>query len=391
VLELHAHGGPVLLDRLVARIVELGARPARPGEFSERAFLNGKSDLASAEAVADLIEAGTAAAARAAVRSMQGEFSARIRDLERALIELRTQLEAAIDFVEEDLDLPGRDAVDARIEALLADFERIERAARQGMLLREGITVVIAGAPNAGKSTLLNRLAGEDIAIVTASPGTTRDLLRVRIDIEGLPVELIDTAGLRRASDEAEIEGIRRARRMLEQADLILWVVDAAEATTGRSAHAEPIPGSLLQEDLGIDLPWPAQTPLIEVRNKVDLLEHATAATCAHRDATEGRTPPDAVRVSALTGEGLEELRHALAARVGYFPAEHALAARRRHLDALRRAREAVKRSAPALAAGIELAAEELRLAQRALGEVTGEFTSEDLLAEIFASFCIGK
>jgi tRNA modification GTPase len=379
VLELQGHGGPVVLDALIARALELGCRAARAGEFSERAFLNGKMDIAEAEAIADLIEAGSAAAARAAVRSMQGEFSARIAHLQASLTALRTQVEAGIDFTEEDLDLPGRAGLASSLARLLADFAPVSAAAHQGVLLREGITVVIAGRPNAGKSTLLNALSGDEVAIVTAAPGTTRDVLRARIQIEGLPVELIDTAGLRAApADAAEEEGIRRARREIARADLVLFLIDASAATDA----AAPA-GQGGDELAGI----PASVPLTRVLNKIDCLS-------AEPPCDALTTTPPTLSVSARTGAGLHALRAHILARVGYAPHEtDALAARRRHLDALARARAAVERAAQVLASGstLDVLAEELRLAQRALGEITGEFTPDDLLGAIFASFCIGK
>jgi len=407
VLELQAHGGPVVLDRLMARALELGSRAARAGEFSERAFLNGKMDIAEAEAIADLIEAGTAAAARAAVRSMQGEFSARIAALQARLTALRMQVEAGIDFSEEDLDLGDRAALAAGAEELLGDFDRVSAAARQGVLLREGVTVVIAGRPNAGKSTLLNALAGDEVEIVTPAPGTTRDVLRARIELAGLPVELVDTAGLRdpsdRAADAAEEEGIRRARREMAQADLVLWVVDASEAYD----HASVATPEELAE-------LPSTAPLTRVLNKIDRWVEAPArdALCREtpgretlavdlpgRDAAaagrgERHAGAPAICVSALTGAGLDALRAHIKARVGYAPEQmDALAARRRHLDALGRARSAAQSALAALGreAAFDVFAEELRLAQRALGEITGEFTPDDLLGAIFASFCIGK
>ena len=385
VLELQGHGGLIVLDRLLARALELGCRAARPGEFSERAFLNGKMDIAEAEAIADLIEAGTAAAARAAVRSMQGELSARVESLQSGLTELRVQVEAAIDFADEDLDLADRAALRGRIERLLQDFDELAAAARQGLLLRDGITVVIAGRPNAGKSTLINALAGEQVAIVTPAPGTTRDVLRARIELEGLPVELIDTAGLRAAADAAdaaEEEGIRRAWREIERADLVLWVIDASTAHT----PAPPAPPASHAPPAELDA-LSSRGALIRVLNKIDLLSGAPP-----RALLSSRPPP--LWLSARTGEGLAQLRAHLMAQVGYAPAESsALAARRRHLDALARARLAVESAAGACSRpdAFDLFAEELRLAQRALGEITGEFTPDDLLGSIFASFCIGK
>jgi tRNA modification GTPase len=366
VLELHGHGGPVVLDLLVGRCIELGARPARPGEFSERAFLNDKLDLAQAEAVAALIDAGSAAAARAALRSLAGEFSARVHALEAGLVELRVYVEASIDFGEEDIELLEQGGVEIRLAALARELAALAASAEQGRLLQEGCTVVIAGRPNAGKSSLLNALAGHEAAIVTEVPGTTRDVLRERIDLEGLPVLLLDTAGLRDDPGRIEAEGIRRARAELARADHILYVVDAADP-----AARTALPGELAA--------LAADVPVTVVCNKSDLVA---------APAGEG------VPVSALTGRGLADLRDRLRTALGYRPGEAGvLSARRRHLDALARTRARLAVAAARLAsgAGTELVAEELRLAHDALGEITGRFTSEDLLGRIFTSFCIGK
>ena len=369
-LELYAHGGAVVLDRLVQRLLELGARIARPGEFTERAFLNGKLDLAQAEAVADLIDAGTAAAARAALNSMQGEFSRRVHELRAQLTELRIHVEAAIDFPDEEFDVVPTPALEDRLSRVFAAFDSIAAAARQGALLREGLIVVIAGPPNAGKSTLLNALAGEDVAIVTAVPGTTRDVLRQQVHLDGLPVNLIDTAGLREGADEVEAEGIRRARAEIGRADRVLFVVDGS--VEGASPEAiEAVP---------------AGVPVTRIVNKIDLLG------LAPRVELEGAVTQ--ISLSAHTGAGMALLRDHLKASAGYRDAESgAFSARRRHVDALNRARVLVASAAAVLrdTRAQELFAEDLRLAQRALGEITGEFTSDDLLGEIFASFCIGK
>ena len=378
VLELQGHGGALVVDMVLKRLLELGCRMARPGEFSERAFLNGKIDIAQAEAIADLIDAGTAAAARAAVRSLQGEFSARVDDLKTRITELRAYVEAAIDFPDEEIDFLSDKALGERLAAVFAAFESITAAARQGALLREGLNVVIAGKPNAGKSSLLNRLAGDDVAIVTDVPGTTRDVLRQHVHLDGLPLNLVDTAGLRIATDVVEAEGVRRARHEMARADRVLYIVDAG------------IAGTTDEKDLA---QWaaepdqlPAGVPVTLVFNKIDL-------TGAPARLDETARPPR-VFLSARTGSGLELLRSHLKASAGYRELDSgAFSARRRHLDALSRARQHVQNAADILSStrAFELFAEDLRLAQHALGEITGEFTSEDLLGEIFGSFCIGK
>jgi tRNA modification GTPase len=367
VLELFAHGGVLILDLIMRRALELGCRAARPGEFSERAFLNGKMDIAQAEAVADLIDAGTEAAARAAVRSMQGEFSARIRELQAMLTDLRVHVEAAIDFPDEEIDFLSAPAITDRLSRVLGCFGAIESAAGQGALLREGLTVVIAGKPNAGKSSLLNRLVGDDVAIVTDAPGTTRDVLRQQLHLDGLPLNLIDTAGLRGAQDAAEAEGIRRARHEMRRADRILYVIDAS-----------------IEETPDLDS-LPTDVPVTLVLNKIDLTGLAAGV---------GEGAPARIHVSARTGAGVDSLREHLKSSAGYRGGESgALAARRRHLDALGRAHSLVEEAWQALrnSQAFELFAEDLRLAQRALGEITGEVSSEDLLGQIFGSFCIGK
>ncbi len=371
VLELHGHGSPVVQDRLVARCLALGARPAKPGEFSERAYLNDKLDLAQAEAVADLIEAGSAAAARAALRSLSGEFSAHVSRLADELVALRTFVEAAIDFADEDLEFLGEGAVGERLGRLDAEFLALDGAAEQGRLLQEGATVVLAGRPNAGKSSLLNALAGHDAAIVTPIPGTTRDVLRERIDLDGLPLLLLDTAGLRASRDPIEAEGIRRAGAEMARADHILYLVD--------SGDAEAL--AALGHDIG---GLPAGVPVTVVYAKADL-----------GDGTGGVAASlPSVRVSVRTGAGLLALRAQLKAVLGYAPPESGtFSARRRHLEALRAARTHVTAARVQLErrTGTELVAEELKLAHERVGEITGTFTSDDLLARIFASFCIGK
>ena len=373
VLELQGHGGPVVMDVLLQRVLGAGARLATAGEFTQRAFLNDKLDLAQAEAIADLIDSGSAQAARAALRSLQGEFSARVHELAERTLELRMWIEAAIDFPEEEVDFLADRALGARMEDLRGRFAELAETARQGALLRDGLTVVIAGRPNAGKSSLLNRLAGYDAAIVTAIPGTTRDVLRERIAIDGLPLHVLDTAGLRDAGDVVEAEGVRRAHVEMARADRVLFVVD--------SSDAEAV--ARLADDLQ-RLPTAARTVVF---NKVD------------RSGGPARveTQPDGsvhVYLSAATGVGVEGLRGHLKDCIGFHPAaEGALSARTRHIDALRRARAHVEAADGLLHArhAGELVAQELRDAHQALGEITGEVSSDDLLGKIFASFCIGK
>ena len=374
VLELQGHGGTLVLEALVARLVELGARRAQPGEFTQRAFLHDKLDLAQAEAVADIIDAGSKEAVRAAMRSLQGEFSNMVRGLTEAIIDLRTYVEAAIDFPEEEIDFLADRQLTERFQTVREHFDGVEQSARQGRLLREGMTVVIAGRPNAGKSSLLNRLAGYDAAIVTPIPGTTRDIVRERIDIDGMPLHVLDTAGLRHAAhDEVEAEGIRRAHAEMHRADRVLFVIDVIEDPAGKAFQEE-------QPRL------PSDVPVTLVFNKCDQTVGLPVA-----DTTSG---PPRVTLSALTGEGLKALRTHLKTCMGYQTLDGGtVSARQRHLDALSRARRHIDEAARQLQerrAG-ELVAEELRVAQQALNEITGEFTSDDLLGRIFSSFCIGK
>jgi len=380
VLELHGHGGPVLVEALIRRLLELGARRAQPGEFTQRAYLNAKLDLAQAEAVADLIDAASDAAARAALRSLEGEFSNRVILLSQTLGELRAQVEAAIDFADEQIDVLSDTALGARLEAATTQLAALRAASRQGRLLTEGMTVVIAGRPNAGKSSLLNRLAGHDAAIVTETPGTTRDLLRERIVVDGMPLHVMDTAGLRSAGDAIEAEGIRRARTAMTRADRILFVIDAA---------ADPKASGYLEERALL----PPGVPVTVVFNKIDL---------AVRDVERGGDvepdlvpPPDAIlRLSALTGEGFGALAAHLKACVGFTPdAGSALSARARHLEALAQVDAYLAAAARLLTAhnAPELVAEELKRAQQALGDIVGAESSDELLGRIFARFCIGK
>lgn len=372
VLELHGHGGPVVMDRLLRCAVASGARLARPGEFSQRAFLNGKIDLTKAEAIADLIDSASEHAAQLAVRSLQGEFSRRVQELLQQLIHLRAYVESAIDFPDEEIDFLSEGQIGVRLHAVIAQLQATLDSARQGSLVREGMTVVIAGQPNAGKSTLLNALAGDDLAIVTEIPGTTRDVLRTEIDLDGLPLHIIDTAGLRPSADPVELEGMRRAWRQIENADSILLLIDDRMGITAQD-HA-------LIERIS------AAARFTLVFNKIDLT---------------GRTPGLSIvqerpelALSAKTGLGMDALRQHLKESVGYHGSgDGAFMARRRHVDALQRALEALLNGARQLelrSAG-ELLAEDLRAAQQHLGGITGEYTSDDLLGEIFASFCIGK
>lgn len=373
VAEFHCHGGPVVVEALVQRLVNLGARRATPGEFTQRAYLNDKIDLAQAEAVADLIDAGSREAARAAMRSLQGEFSVMVHGLVEAVTEMRAHVEAAIDFPEEDIDFLADRELHARLEGVREYFCAVEKAAVQGRLLREGMTVVIAGQPNAGKSSLLNRLAGYEAAIVTPIPGTTRDIVRERIALDGMPLHVLDTAGLRSSPDEVEAEGIRRATVEMTRADRVLFVIDASTDPDARAFSDE-------RERL------PADVPVTLVFNKLDL---GTGVPIA--DTFSG---PPRVWISAKTGDGLDTLRQHLKTCMGFVQVESGtVSARQRHLDALARARQHVDVAFTELherRAG-ELVAEELRLAQVALGDITGEVTSDDLLGRIFSSFCIGK
>jgi tRNA modification GTPase len=368
VVELHGHGGPLIVSMIVDAAVELGARLAEPGEFTRRAFLNGKLDLAQSEAIADLISSGTEQAARAALRSMTGAFSDAVNKLAEQLTRLRMHVEAAIDFPEEEIDFLSDEALLSKLDVCAGAFDELERQARVGRVLRDGFRVVIVGKPNAGKSSLLNCLSGEDSAIVTELAGTTRDIIREQINVDGLAVELIDTAGLRDNPDRIEEEGIRRAREALKGADAALWIQDASEA-------GEP--------EIGEELP--AGVALTTVRNKIDLTGEVPGLEA-------GR--PGVINISAATGAGIEALRERLRKLAGYENfGEGAFTARQRHLDALRRASEHFASGRKALAekrAG-ELLAEELRLAQEALGEITGAVSSDDLLGRIFADFCIGK
>ncbi|HEX5841383.1 MAG TPA: tRNA uridine-5-carboxymethylaminomethyl(34) synthesis GTPase MnmE [Pseudomonas sp.] len=377
VLELQGHGGPVVLDLLLRRCVQLGARLARPGEFSERAFLNDKLDLAQAEAIADLIEASSEQAARNALRSLQGEFSRRVHGLTERLISLRIYVEAAIDFPEEEIDFLADGHVLSLLDGVRADLAGVLREAGQGALLRDGMTVVIAGRPNAGKSSLLNALAGREAAIVTEIAGTTRDVLREHIHIDGMPLHVVDTAGLRDTEDQVEKIGVERALKAIGEADRILLVVDA-------TAPEADDPFALWPEFLD-QRPDPAKVTLI--RNKADLSgESVVLEVCNDGHVT--------ISLSAKSTEGLDLLREHLKACMGYEQtSESSFSARRRHLEALRQASTHLEHGHAqlTLAGAGELLAEDLRMAQQALGEITGAFSSDDLLGRIFSSFCIGK
>ena len=368
VLELQGHGGPAVLQLLLQRCLDLGAQLAQPGEFTRRAFLNDKLDLAQAESVADLIDANTAEAARSAMRSLRGEFSTVVRNLVDELIHLRMLVEAMLDFPEEDVDAVDLAQRDVRLGNLQARLQQTLDTAKQGCLLREGAHVVIAGQPNVGKSSLLNRLSGEEVALVSDVPGTTRDVIRQAIQIRGVPLHIMDTAGLRESEDVVENMGIARTHQTLNRADLILLLLDAAKGIT---VQDETILAGL-----------PVDIPRLLVLNKADLLNGEAAGV-------PERMP--SVRVSAKTGAGIDELRAKLLESVGWRDQESgAFMARERHLRALNLAQTHLLQ-AGAVIGSAELFAEELRLAQHALNEITGEFTPDDLLGEIFSRFCIGK
>ena len=377
VLELQGHGGPVILDMLIRRILQIeGIRPARPGEFSERAFLNDKLDLAQAEAIADLIEASSEQAARSAMHSLQGQFSGKIQQLVESLTRLRIYVEAAIDFPDEEIDFLSDGKVAGDLYGIMAELDDVRGEAKQGALLREGMKVVIAGRPNAGKSSLLNALAGRESAIVTEIAGTTRDVLREHIHIDGMPLHIIDTAGLRHTEDAVEKIGIERAWAEIAQADRVLFLVDG---TTTQAVDPRQIWPEFVER-------LPGHIGMTLVRNKADLTGEPLATS-------EEQGHP-VYRISAKTGLGLDALRQHLKACMGYQGSvEGGFMARRRHLEAINHADEHLQLAREQLevyAAG-ELVAEELRLAQEFLSEITGQFTSDDLLGRIFSSFCIGK
>ena len=375
VVEFHGHGGPVVMDALLEEVLKCGARQARAGEFSERAFINGKLDLVQAESIADLIESGSREAARNAVRSLQGVFSDKINGLLETLTSLRVYVEAAIDFPEEEVDFLNDDKISFSLSQLATQLRDIQNSARQGVLLREGLQVVIAGSPNAGKSSLLNLLAQRDSAIVTPIPGTTRDTLREYIAVDGLPIHIVDTAGLRESDDEIEMEGVRRAKKEIADTDHLLLVIDS---TLSQQAIRQELATHLSN----ISMP----ESLTVILNKTDMSKIPTGlSTCNNHTA---------VCLSAQTGEGLEALHRRLKESAGLrISTESGFTARRRHIDALFRTLSSIQKASELLEERTypELVAEELRLAQQALGEITGSFSSDDLLGEIFSSFCIGK
>ena len=369
VLELQGHGGPVVLQMVLRRCLELGARLAEPGEFSRRAFLNDKIDLAQAEAVADLIEAATETAARCALRSLRGEFSKVIGNLAKQLVELRMLVEATLDFPEEEIDAVDQENIRAGLQRIGEALARALQGAQQGSVLRSGLQVVLAGQPNVGKSSLLNRLAGEDLAIVTEIPGTTRDAVRQAIQVNGVPMNIVDTAGLREATDPVEAIGVARAWTVIERTEVVLLVVDARAGVT--------------TADQQILARIPDKKKRVTVFNKIDLSGDAPRVV----ESEEGWH----VYLSAKSGQGIEGLRRVLLVLAGWRPGgEDIFIARERHLIALERAGEALGH-AEALVGQSDLFAEELRLAQRELSAITGEFTADDLLGEIFSRFCVGK
>lgn len=374
VLELQAHGGPVILQWLLNRVVALGARLAEPGEFSKQAFMNDKLDLAQAEAISDLIEASSEQAARSAMRSLQGEFSREINTLVEETIRLRIYVEAAIDFPEEEIDFLSDGKVARDLQAILLRLKKVFSAAKQGALLREGMSVVILGRPNAGKSSLLNALSGRESAIVTNVAGTTRDIVKEEINIDGLPLHILDTAGVREATDQVEKIGIERAWQALDDADRVLVILQA-----GEEIHKED---QMILERL------PKHIPVTLVRNKIDLIDHQP------KIEVDKNTKETVVWLSAKHHQGLNLLREHLKTEMGFSQTgEGVFMARKRHLDALETALswiESGQQQLEGFAAG-ELLAEDLRLAQQALSEITGRFTSDDLLGRIFTSFCIGK
>ncbi len=387
ILELQGHGGYFVLDSLLKEILAHGARMARPGEFTERAFLNGKLDLAQAEAIADLIESSSAQAARSAIRTLQGEFSRLVRELSESIVTLRVYIEAAIDFSDEEIDFLTEGNTLAKLAFIISNLEDIFAKARQGALLQEGMSVVIAGKPNAGKSSLLNALAEKDAAIVTDIAGTTRDILREHLNIDGMPLHVTDTAGLRESSDPVEQEGIRRALEAIDKADRILLVVDSRNDTLDTSKVHEYLAqmGPFFKEK-SLDL-----ARITIIRNKIDLQEQSPEL---HMESIAGGEELVTIRLSAKSGQGISLLRDHLKQCMGYQSSEEgSFTARRRHLEALEATRQHLQNAWQQLSIGMapELVAEDLRQAHASLGEITGDFTVDDLLGRIFSSFCIGK
>lgn len=370
IVELQGHGGPVVMRLLMARVCELGARQAKPGEFSERAFLNDKLDLTQAEAIADLISSGSEQAAKAAMQSLQGEFSRRVHFLVELITQLRMYVEAAIDFPDEDdVDFLNDGEVLRQLSEIQFYFETTLDAAEQGRLMREGMTVVLAGRPNVGKSSLLNALTGENTAIVTDVAGTTRDVLREQINLDGMPLHVVDTAGLRESADVIEQEGIRRAKSEIEKADRLLLLIDTEQGFG--------------QEEIQLIDSLPRELPVTLVINKTDI---AAVPKCEHSRVNYR------LGLSVKQNQGLDELRDHLKESMGFEAAAGNFSARQRHLDALNNAWLHVQQGAEQLQAGAgEFVAEELRLAQHCLGEITGTVSADDLLGKIFSSFCIGK
>lgn len=377
VIELQAHGSPVVLNRLLSSICDLGARLAEPGEFSKRAFLNDKLDLVQAEAIADLINANTETAAKNAQNSLQGAFSSHVNALLTKIIELRVLVEAAIDFPEEEIDFISEHDVQSQLQNIIAETKRTLQQANQGQIIQEGLTVALVGAPNAGKSSLLNQLSGLDKAIVTDIPGTTRDTLETVVNIKGVPVTFVDTAGLRLTDDLIEQAGIQRALDTLKRAQLVLFLMDASATTEQTVSLFNLLPSHLADACLA--------HPFIGVSNKIDLLDGPAPRI---QEATTN------VSIAAKLGLNIEELKHAIIDAVGVHPeSEHLFSARQRHISALQATLSALNSGHNQLDqyGASELLAEDLRLAQQAINSITGEFTNEDLLGEIFSSFCIGK
>ena len=366
-VEIQAHGGPIVLDMLLERLCELGARLARPGEFSERAFLNGKLDLTQAEAIADLIESGSRAASRAAIRSLEGRFSQQVHSLVDEIINLRAFIEAALDFAEEEIDFLDNPDISNRLDDCNQHLQTLLAQADQGRILQEGLSISLAGLPNAGKSSLLNYLAGYEAAIVTEIPGTTRDVLREHISLKGIPLKVNDTAGLRESGNPVEREGIRRAWETIKKSDVIIYLVDSAQGLTDADREIiDQLAGTSLQLVF-------SKSDLVQARQQRD---------------------PDSLSISTLSGDGMEMLIQRITGQVSdYNQDNQAFMARRRHVDALMRAQESVQQAIRIFntTRSGELMAEDLRGAQRYLNEITGEFTNEDLLGKIFSTFCIGK